>query len=506
MNISDMQIDTMESRLLTGRPTPEQLRDYHTAAIVQGRLDRAREVFHTLLQQDVDNAQVHSFYIALCLEQGDNTTAMSAIEDLLATSKLDDALLDAALAVRNRIGPKRIEHGKANTISLCMIVRDEGDQLSRCLNNIKSLVDEIIVIDTGSKDRTKEIGRIYGARVENFKWCQDFARARNYSLQHASGDWVLVLDADETIAASDFDRLRGLMAQHENGQTAFTIETRNYCHVANAVGWQANDGRYGEQEAGLGWFPSCKVRLFRNGAHIRFHFPVHERVEPSLKDKGIAIVTCPVPVHHYGHLNEIRKQEKARDYYQLGYAKLDQMGNDLPAIRELAVQAGQLERWQEAIELWQRLLGIQADFPEALVNLAGAYWNLGRYEESLAWAQKAVRQDGKLKEAHFNMAVSWLMLGNASQAASVLRQTLKQHPNYLAAGFMLAVTFGCLGTTAKATDIYHKLQKTPVGPALPLALQDVQARLQKAGQGSLARNLSETFGPLLKAKTIAPPA
>lgn len=84
-------------------------------------------------------------------------------------------------------------------LSLCMIVKDEQRNLSRCLDSVKPYVDEIIVVDTGSQDGTPEIARQYGAIIEFFEWCDDFAAARNYSISQATGDWILILDADEAL-------------------------------------------------------------------------------------------------------------------------------------------------------------------------------------------------------------------------------------------------------------------------------------------------------------------
>ena len=82
-------------------------------------------------------------------------------------------------------------------VSLCMIARNEGATLSRCLSSIAGLADEIIVVDTGSLDNTREIARQLDARVHEFPWVDDFAAARNESLRHATGDWILWLDGDE---------------------------------------------------------------------------------------------------------------------------------------------------------------------------------------------------------------------------------------------------------------------------------------------------------------------
>lgn len=90
-------------------------------------------------------------------------------------------------------------------LSLCMIVKDEKRNLPRCLDSVKPYVDEIIVVDTGSQDGTPEIAQQYGAIIESFEWCDDFAAARNYSISKATGDWILILDADEALVVETDD-------------------------------------------------------------------------------------------------------------------------------------------------------------------------------------------------------------------------------------------------------------------------------------------------------------
>lgn len=85
------------------------------------------------------------------------------------------------------------------SLSFCMIVKNEGQNLARCLASVRSQVDEIIVVDTGSEDNTIEIAQQYGAQVKRFEWCDDFAAARNFAIAQASGDWILMLDADEEL-------------------------------------------------------------------------------------------------------------------------------------------------------------------------------------------------------------------------------------------------------------------------------------------------------------------
>ena len=94
------------------------------------------------------------------------------------------------------------------TISLCMIVKNEERVLGRCLESVQEIADEIIIVDTGSEDRTKEIAEKYHARVFEQEWQDDFSRARNYSFSHAEMDYCMWLDADDIITKSEALKLK----------------------------------------------------------------------------------------------------------------------------------------------------------------------------------------------------------------------------------------------------------------------------------------------------------
>ena len=359
-----------------------------------------------------------------------------------------------------------------------MIVRNESAGLGACLHAVRDLVDDMVVVDTGSTDRSRDVARIFGARTYAYPWGDDFSSARNFGLDHAECEWVLVLDADETIARQDQGMLRRLLSVNRGKPVAFSIETRNYTSLANTLGWQANAGAYPQQEAGLGWYPSRKVRIFPRSELIRFCYPVHELVEPSLNAAGISILHCPVPVHHYGHLNETRRHKKSQAYFSMGYAKLEQLGDDPVALRELAVQAGQLGLWPEALQLWQRFLKHQPNYAEAFVNLSGACWQMERYTDALDFGRRALALTPELKEAHFNLAVTLLLTGKAGEAADKLQQLLVKHPDYLAAKFMLAVSLACAGDAASSRNHLLRLAKTPAGEALLLSVEELSEKLR----------------------------
>ena len=145
-------------------------------------------------------------------------------------------------------------------LSLCMIVKNEAIALPKCLKSTKKLVDEIVILDTGSTDKTPQIAREYGAKVYDFQWCNDFSAARNEALKYVTGDWVLVLDADETLAPSIMPQLKE------------AIQGEEYLLI-NLV----------RHEVGAVQSPYSMVsRLFRNHPDICFSRPYHALVDDSV--------------------------------------------------------------------------------------------------------------------------------------------------------------------------------------------------------------------------------
>lgn len=490
-NAKRSKLEMLQQSLIERPDETELLQSCFDEAVAAKDFESARALFDKLQKQHPWNHGIRKLSIALCLQQKDYSSAMDAIETLVAFSRPDHGLIESALAVRNRLGPMAAVPCPQNgaVISLCMIARNEQAFLGPCLNAVKHMVDEIVLIDTGSTDRTADIGRIYGARVFDFQWCEDFSAARNASLEKAQGDWILILDADEIIAPQDHGPLRALIDQADTAGKAFTLQTRNYTHLANTMDWQANEGQYREQEAGIGWFPTDKVRLFKRNRRIRFVYPVHELVEPSVQAAGMTIEPCPIPIHHYGHLNETRNAQKARQYFDLGYTKLEQLSGNRVALRELAIQAGQLEKWSEAIALWERFLKLSPESGEAYANMAGACWQLEAYDQGISFSRRAIEVDPDLKEGHYNLAANLIMNGQAGEAARILNGVLLRHPEYLAAAFMLGAALSLDGDLKRSRSIFKDLEAEISSQALAVAVSELVGKFKRNAMSENARQL-----------------
>ena len=461
--------------------SPNVATTYHIAVLETGQYEKARELFEKIVFRHPHFRKGRFLLIDILIRLEAYRAALDQIEIVVARFGLDLQLLKAAKVVCAKIGPITIRKGKRPSLSLCMIVKNEAQNLPRCLENLKPLVDEMIVVDTGSNDATRDIAEIFGAKVFDFKWNEDFAAARNHSLDQASGDWILVMDADEIIAPKDHKEIKNLIKKSRKRKIAYTITTRNYTRKYNSIDWKPNDGTYGDQETGCGWIPSTKTRLFRNTAQIRFEYPVHELVDPALNRHGYQIKHCKVPVHHYGILEKSNANQKGRYYYKIGKRKLKQMKNDPNALHELAVGANILGDHQEAIKLWKRAAEIQPNNVRTFINLAAAYGKLGDYEKAKSSALTAVKISPHSKQGHYNLGRSEFFLGNFLEAKRIFEKIVRNDQTYYSANFMLGATQICCGNHKEGLESFLKFKSLIIWDSLPHAFQELAQALCQAG-------------------------
>ncbi len=452
--------------------------NYHCALADLVEYQRAESVVRDAAAVHPHNKKIRYMLIDILIHQRNDEMAMQEIETAIADFGLDDGILPSALKIRERIGPLTIDKKTAcdSTVSLCMIVKDEEDHLARCLQSVRPVVDEMIIVDTGSRDRSRDIARVFGAKVFDFKWTEDFAEARNYSLSKATGKMVFVMDADEVISPLDYKLFRQTARQSSRQRSAFIINTRNYTMDNNLVEWVANEGYYDIEEAGTGWTPSAKIRLFPNDPHIRFDFPVHEMVEPALQKMGIPMKRCKFQVHHYGKLNRDKSEKKGEAYYEIGCKKLEEMGDSPIALRELAIQAEGLKKHQEAVELWERFIAIVPNEPKAYINMGISYCNLGQFDKVLVTAEKALKFAPDSKEGHYNCALAKLHLGHPDQAIEILEKLCEEMPEYLPARFILAAACCCREDKKRGMALLKELSGTAIGPGLAIRCHELARR------------------------------
>lgn len=489
---SEAALDLLERGFILSPDSPEALTSYTAAAKALGTPSRAVTVLREANGLRPAHRALMYGWIDVLLADGRDAEAMHVIENALEWFEIDDELLAAALAVRARVGAYGLadDDDARGTISVCMIVKNEADRIVRAIRSVSPIACEVVVVDTGSTDRTRDLATALGARVVTHEWTGDFSAARNRSLQEASGDWILVLDADEIVAPRDLPRL--LQAVHRAGPVAgYRITTRNHSDDPNTAGFVAHDGTYAGQQAGAGWYPSRKVRLFRNDPRIRFEGALHEVVDDAMARHGLAVRPLDVPVHHDGPLASEREAVKATQYHALAERKLAENPDDLQALRECAVQAAVVGHHDEAVELWWRVVRHPGttDTATAWMNLGRAYLENEAFDPAARASREALVIDPTSRPALYNLALIELCRGRDHETIGHCERLVAADANDLPAWALLAAASALVGDArrgARAQEVFATRDEP-----LAAALQQHAARLRRAGRHDEVHRLDE---------------
>jgi len=260
-----------------------------------------------------------------------------------------------------------------------MIVKNEEANLPGCLTSARALVDEIVVVDTGSTDRTKEIAAGFGACVHDFPWQDDFAAARNESLRFATGKWIFWLDADDRLDIENRNKLRALFDQLGDENVAYLMKCRSTARVGATQVEHA--------------------RLFRNDPRIRWQYRIHEQIIPSVIASGGTVQSCDLVIWHTGYEDPVLwRQKLARNHSIL-----------LLATRELP------------------------DDPWIMLNLGQSHLALGQPEMALPLLRRGLERsqlgDFFTRKLYGQLARCYCQLGQSNEAMTLCRIGLKLIPD-----------------------------------------------------------------------------
>ena len=325
---------------------------------------------------------------------------------------------------------------------MCLIVKNEERHLPRCLESVRGVADEIVVVDTGSTDRTLEIAREHGARVAHFEWRDDFSAAKNFSIEQATGDWILSIDADESIAARDHSRIRAIV--DADAVDAVVVAHRHYVSGDTVlVGWQPGAGGYAEGEPFRGFVDEDCRRLFRNRPWLRFRNRVHEELvsldegRPLVESRGAWVL------HHYGKSDGAeRLRGKGEAYLRIGRKKVEDHPDDPQAHYELGVQYAELHQPIDAIACFERTLAMSPHFRDARFRLALCQLEAKEYRAAL----QALRECHRLlprqrAEICLTEGNAHRELGDLIRAEHAFRRALKENPAFTPASMNLALLY-----------------------------------------------------------------
>lgn len=346
-----------------------------------------------------------------------------------------------------------------------MIVKNEERLLSRCLASVRALVDEIIVVDTGSTDRTVEIAESFGAQVYHTSWENDFSKARNLSLKHATKDWILVLDADEALRPDDHRLIKTLSTK---ANTCYLLSQRHYTNDLRLNNSVACKGEYPEMERGAqGYFQSPLVRMWPNRRDITFDGIIHEDVTPSIQRRPeLTIVSSDILIHHYGFTPEAsadRAETKGRLYTELGIEKLKRDPNNWQAYYELGIEHNLGGRPFEAINAFKEAVRIDPSQLWAWSNLAHVLASVGQTEEAQTAFNNALKIDPSCKEVLSNYGLFFYRHKYFADAEKVLRRAIAVDNSFLTAWCNLAMVVSRSGRPGHAALLYQRaLQINPM--------------------------------------------
>ncbi len=333
-------------------------------------------------------------------------------------------------------------------LSLCMIVKNEESSLPNTLNSVKGVVNEMVVLDTGSTDRTVEIAQEFGAKVYHFEWCNDFSVARNEALKYVQGKWVLVLDADEVLIPGIVPQIKKVMKRSRH-------------LVINLV----------RHEIGASQSPYSLVsRLFRNHPEICFSHPYHAMVDDSVqellqREQDWQVVSLSsIAIEHYGYQAEaiaaLDKYTRARIAME-GF--LASHPTDPYTCSKLGSLYVQINKVSEGIKLLKRGLKVSKIEDSVLFelhyHLGNAYTRASNPNLAAKHYQAAIQQPilPQLKLGAYNNFGNLLLnAGDLNNAKTAYEMVVKIDPS-LATGYNnLGMTLKSLGELEEAIAAYKK--------------------------------------------------
>jgi glycosyltransferase involved in cell wall biosynthesis len=305
------------------------------------------------------------------------------------------------------------DHTQRARVSLTMIVRDEEENLPHCLESVRGVFDEIVVVDTGSVDRTREIAREYGAKVFEFAWIDDFAAARNAALEQATGDYAFWLDGDDVVEPDQRETLIALLGRLEpRSPDAYVVR----CSCDPGA-----DGSGGQTVVD-------HIRLFPLRPDVRWTYRVHEQILPALRRAGIPVHWTDLIVRHTGYVDvALRARNLERDGRILSEELKDRPDEPF-LLFNLGAIAIEQKDWRGALGYLGRSLANSAPTDSITRKLfaliARAHQMLGDSATALRVCADGLALDPEDAELWFRKAVVHRHRGEPAEAEACWRRIL----------------------------------------------------------------------------------
>ncbi|RDY25648.1 glycosyltransferase family 2 protein [Romboutsia weinsteinii] len=336
---------------------------------------------------------------------------------------------------------------KDNTISVCMITKNEEKNLPRCLESIKDFANEIIIVDTGSTDKTVEIAKKYGAKVYHYKWKKDFSDARNKSLEKATMDWIVFLDADEELPLEECTKLRARINA--------TPYEGLYLRLVNII----SDTNLGD---------AIVLRAFKNKPLYRFRGKMHEQIVFSIQEAaGLdCIESTDVKIIHYGYDPDVAdldaKQKRNLELLE-SYPESDRDGYFYYSLANEYARIGENDK---ALEIYYKAMDtpmVNGAFPSFMpylvVNVARVLTTSKRYIDVINYLKPFEEIYKDFGDPHFFECLAHIECSNFTKAKDALLRYLNSETGsyiYPNSNFEDQFNMGKLLKQLKASCIPHE--------------------------------------------------
>lgn len=300
------------------------------------------------------------------------------------------------------------------TLSLCMITKNEEKNIKACLDSMVNIADEIIIVDTGSTDRTIEIAKSYGAKVFSYKWNDDFSEARNISLEKATKDWIIVLDGDEVLPKEDGKKLKNIINT--------TSMEALYLRLENIV-----------DNKSLG--DAVVLRVFRNNKLYRFRNKMHEQVIFSIEENGgkDKIQATNLKILHYGYdpkiYNMVDKQKRNLKILE-SYPEEERDGYFYYSIGNEYSRANDIKK---SLEMYYKGLGFARNnypdklpsyLPYLILNISKSLASQKKYDEAINILSEFKNKYPNFRDLYFLQCLYYIEIGKTTKAKEALLEYL----------------------------------------------------------------------------------
>ncbi|NMM61283.1 glycosyltransferase [Clostridium sp. P21] len=332
-------------------------------------------------------------------------------------------------------------------ITLCMIVKNEELNLKKSLKAVSCFVDEMIIVDTGSSDKTKDVAKEFTDKVYDFKWCDDFAKARNFAVSKASNDWILVLDADEVIVDFDTDSILKFIEDKNNSKVVGRIKIINFLDFSSKNRTQTER----------------LSRLF-NKKYFHYEGMIHEQVT-ALDGESYSAVQVDITVNHFGYTKEVLSETSK---LQRNIALLKKAVENNPKDSYYLYQLGKSyylnKQYNIALINFKKALkfidNFNYEYAEDLIETYGyCLINTNQYLEAL-YIEKYKAYYSKSPDYNFLMGLIYMNNGNFKEAinsfsvCTAYKEGKIEGINSYLPYYNIGVIYECLGIKDKSISYY----------------------------------------------------